>query len=324
MPAPLPGVCCNPGAPIPVADLYRIGAIPGPVAFFGTTRTEYQVLYEYKVAGTQLKNPRAIAAFETQSGPTHNGGGMLTMPDGRVLFATGDALPFGMEGSTATQDPAEIVGKLLLIDPSDGSIEVASSGLRNTQHLAFVQDGTAVAFGDIGGVTAEEVNHVLVTDLLDTSVIENFGWGRNTDGLAREGTFYVSPGFPLGFGEPAVTGVAPSPEPGFVQPHAQYGRNDPNGGVAVSGPADTAESLPGMTSIFSDLASGIVYATTAPYSSTDATVFKVNLVDANGNALTSLQDLVGGRADPRFFEFPDGSAGVLLEATGDIYRLSAD
>ncbi len=327
MPAPLPDVCCVPGAPILIDDLYRIGPIPGPLGpFLGTTRTEYQVLYEYKLAGTNLKNPRPIAAFETQSGPTHNGGGMLTLPDGRVLFATGDALPFGAEGRAAAQDPGEIVSKLLIIDPDDGSIEVAAQGVRNVQHMEYVDDdssGVVVGFGDIGGVTAEEINYVPLDDLLDTASIENFGWGRNADGLAREGTFYVAPGLPLVFGtEPPVDGFAPSPEAGFIQPQAQYGRNDPNGGVAVSGPVTSTDSFSSITGLFSDLASGIVYATMASLDVTAAPVFKVNLVDDDGNELDSLQDLAGGRADPRFFRFPDGTAGVLLEATGDLYRLT--
>ena len=324
MPAPLPGVCCDPGAPIPVDDLYRIGPVPGPLAFFGTTRTEYQVLYEYRLAGNKLKNPRAIATFETQSGPTHNGGGMLTLPDGRVLFATGDALPFGAEGRAAAQDSDEIVSKLLIIDPDDGSIEVAAQGIRNVQHLEYVDGagGPAVAFGDIGGVTAEEINVVPLDTLLDTSFIENFGWGRNEDGFAREGTFYVSPGLPLGFGEPAVDALAPSPEPGFIQPHAQYGRNDVNGGVAVSGPVTSTESFTTISAFFSDLASGVAKATTGPLTAIDTTVFRVNLVDETGSPLNSFQDLVPGRADPRFFRFPDGTAGVLIEATGKVYRLT--
>ncbi len=74
MPAPLPGQCCAPDTPLMLNDLYRIGPIPEPTSFFGTTRTEYQVLYEYKLAGNKLEEPRAIAAFETQSF-AHNGGG---------------------------------------------------------------------------------------------------------------------------------------------------------------------------------------------------------------------------------------------------------
>ncbi len=325
LPAPLPGVCCDPAMPIPVGDLYRIGPIPGPFSFLGATRTEYQVLYEYKLAGVNLKEPRAIAAFETQSGPTHNGGGMVTLPDGRVLFAAGDALPFGADGRAPAQDPGEHVSKILIVDPDDGSIEVAASGIRNVQHLEFVDngdDGLVLGFGDIGGVTAEEINYVSVADLLDTSTIENFGWGRNIDGLAREGTFYIGPGLPVALAEPPVQAFAPIPEPGFLQPHAQYGRNDPNGGVAVSGPVTSDESLDTITGLFSDLFSGILYATTAPSSETAVPVFRVNLVAADGSLLASFRDLVGGRADPRFFRFPNGTAGVLLEATGDIFRLT--
>ena len=201
---------------------------------------------------------------------------------------------------------------------------MAAQGIRNVQHLEYVagSEGRILAFADIGGVTAEEINYVGVADLVDTSVIENFGWGRNADGNAREGTFYIGPGLPIWFEEPPVIGFAPIPEPGFIQPHAQYGRNDPNGGVAVSGPVTSVESLDTITELFSDLASGILYGTTMQRSDIASTVFKLNLVDAEGGVLESLQDLAGGRADPRFFRFPDGTAGVLLEATGTFYRLT--
>ena len=251
----------------------------------------------------------------------------MTLPDGRVLLATGDALPLGADGRAAPQDPAEHVSKLLIINPDDGSIEVAAQGVRNVQHMELVPNydpyEVAVGFADIGGVTAEEVNYVPLQDLLDTSIIENFGWGRNPDGLAREGTFYIKPGLPLVLNtQPPVDALAPSPEAGFIQPQAQYGRNDPNGGVAVSGPVTSLVSFTTITGLFSDLSSGIVYATTDPITETNVPVFKVNLIDENGFPLDSLQELAGGRADPRFFRFPDGTAGVLLEATGDFFRLT--
>lgn len=330
MPAPLPGVCCLPTVPVP--DLYRIGdlsLLPPPSFLFGVTRTEYQVLYEFKVAGNKLKSPRAIAAFETQSGPTHNGGGMLTLEDGRILFATGDGLPFGAEGRAAPQDPASHLSKLLIVDPNDGSFEVAAMGLRNVQRMEYSlfadTDGVVVSFADIGGVTAEEVNYASLADLLDTSSIENFGWGRNSDGLAREGTFYVAPGLPLVPGtDPPLSGVAPSPESGFIQPQAQYGRNDTGGlgGVAVSGPVTSLVSFDEISAAFTDLASGFLYATVAGFDETNVEVFLVNLVDGAGSSLASLNDLEGGRVDPRLFRFPDGSAGVLLESSGDFYRLT--
>jgi len=51
-------------------------------------------------------------------------------------------------------------------------------------------------------------------------------------------------------------------------------------------------------------------------------VFQVQLVDDQQRPIT-LKELAGGqRPDPRFFNFPDGSAGVLVERTGRFYRVS--
>ena len=328
LPDPLPGLCCDVTNPFLVDDLYRIGDIPGPFSFFGPTSTEWQVLYEFTLRRGRLGDPRPIMAFETQYGPTHNGGALLRLNDNRLLYSTGDALTFGADGRAAPQDPAEHVGKLLLINPAQATFEVAALGLRNVQHLEMAQirgvGPRQVAFADIGGVTAEEVNIVSLRDLRDTRHAENFGWGRNPDGNAREGTFYIEPGIPAGGGaEPPVEAHAPSPEAGFVQPHAQYGRNDPSGGVAVSGPVTSYRSFREITALFGDLSSSIVYATTADHDQVAAPVFRVDLVDTDGNPIPDLTALTGGtRADPRFFRFPDGSAGVLLEATGEYYRLT--
>lgn len=323
----LPGDCCIFENPIPIDDLYRVGPIPEPLSFLGTTRTEYQVLYEYKLHNGKLAHPRAIAAFETQSGPTHNGGGMLTLPDGRILFATGDPLPFGVEGRFAPQDPDKHVCKLLIVDPQNGSVEVAAMGVRNVQHMEYVatKAGVGVSFADIGGSTAEEINFILLRSLLDTSEIENFGWGRNPDGYAREGTFYVGPGMALANTDirnlPPVEAVAPYRETGFIQPLAQWGRHDPNGGFAASGPVVSRKSFTRISAFFGDLSTGRPYAVTAPLETIDAVVYRVTLVDEDGSSYESFNDIVGGRADPRFFRFPNGEAGVLLEATGKYYSL---
>jgi hypothetical protein len=59
----------------------------------------------------------------------------------------------------------------------------------------------------------------------------------------------------------------------------------------------------------------------APLSKVGQEVVRVQLVDQSG-APVSLSVLAGGRPDPRFFNFPDGAAGVLLERTGALYRLT--
>ena len=51
-------------------------------------------------------------------------------------------------------------------------------------------------------------------------------------------------------------------------------------------------------------------------------MYRVALVDSASRAVTLKELAGGGRADPRFFNFADGTAGVLLEPTGDFYRLT--
>ncbi len=68
-----------------------------------------------------------------------------------------------------------------------------------------------------------------------------------------------------------------------------------------------------------------MYATTDTITGTDVPLARVNLVDASGDPVgpsNSLNDLAGGRSDPRFFPLRNGRAGVLLEATGKLYTLT--
>ena len=198
----------------------------------------------------------------------------------------------------------------------DGSTTVVAIGVRNVQRLALDPNGgdTRLNFVDLGGYIAEELNSVRLADLLGGSPL-NFGWGRNaTDGKAREGTFYID-------ANGAATGTAPSPEAGFLQPIAQFGREGATL-IAVSGPVTGSSSFTTIKAIFGDLPGGSVYATTGPLSQGGQTVFRVSLVDSNLQTVTLNGLAGGGRSDPRFFIFPDGTAGLLLEATGNFYRLT--
>lgn len=335
LPKPLPDVCCLVDKPIAIADIYRVGKVPEPLNFLGATSTVYQVLYEFRLKREKLVKPRAVAAFEMQSGSiVHSGGGMLALPDGRLLFARGDGITLGADGRFAPQDPEETVGKILLINPWDGSIEVAAMGVRNVQRMQFTYGNYSyydlgVTFADIGGVTAEEINYIPLWDLLDTYTVENFGWGRHADGKAREGTFYISPGVPIALNleggrqsEPPVESKAPSPEAGFIQPLAQWGRDDKNGGIAASGPVVSPHSFNKIRAMFTDLGTGAPLAVIDSLTETDANVYRVKLVNEKGEALESFNSLIGRRADARMFTFPDGRAGVILEATGDYYSLT--
>ena len=95
--------------------------------------------------------------------------------------------------------------------------------------------------------------------------------------------------------------------------------------VAASGPVVSNASFRRISMACGDLPSGEVYATTDKLREENVPLHRVNLVDTDGNPVgptNSLNDLAGGRSDPRFFLFPHGEAGVLLEATGDFYYLT--
>jgi hypothetical protein len=80
--------------------------------------------------------------------------------------------------------------------------------------------------------------------------------------------------------------------------------------------------------VFSDLSSGILYGTTGDIDEVAMTVYALTMVydgvDYSNliklGSATSWNDLF--RAYPRFFQLPDGSAGVLREATGEYFRLT--
>jgi hypothetical protein len=184
--------------------------------------------------------------------------------------------------------------------------------VRNVQRLERTPDGARLRFIDIGGRVAEELDEVEIALLRAPAPVANFGWGRNADGLAREGTFYIdSAGF--------AVGRAPAGETGFIQPAAQWGREQ-QAFVAGSGPVTIGPGAATIELLCGDLVSGEVYAVSRSFAELAQELHRVALRDAALQPVT-LAALAGGRPDPRFFAFPDGSAGVLLERTGAFYRL---
>lgn len=261
---------------------------------------------------------------------------MLTLEDGKLLYFTGDSLPFGTDGRAAPQDDSSHVGKILLVNPDEKVYTVVAKGLRNPQHAEFVAgNNELITFMDIGGVTAEEINVVSVEDLLSPTHIENFGWGRNAeDGKAREGTTYIQPGTGGTWESPPFDKNAPVPEPGFVQPYAQfrvYGDVVATDFIAISGPVTSTVSFikGSLQMLFADLNAGTLFGTVAPVedSVADVTVCFVNIKEipttgSSSGEFPSVNHFNSGlRADPRFFRFPDGKAGVLLEKTGKFYSI---
>ena len=276
----------------------------------------WQVLYQYDFDGFHLSNARAITAMQVRLNG-HTGGGLVVLPDGSLLFATGDNGDSREDGRIYAQDATNHLSKILQIDPTDGSTTVVAMGVRNPQRLVIYGEGAPARldFTDLGGSIAEELASITLTRLLAVGPPQNFGWGRNpVDTRAREGTFYIA-------AAGAATGAAPVPESGFLQPIAQFGREGA-ALIGASAPVSSPLSFSRITSLFGDLVSGSVYATTGSLTLTAQDVFRVKLVDENRQPVT-LAGLTGGaRPDPRFFNFPDGTAGVLLETSGNFYRLT--
>ena len=275
----------------------------------------WQVLYRFDLTSTALANPKPIAAFQVRS-VGHTGGGLACLPDGSVLLAIGDNGDASQDGLDYPDNPDNHLGKILRIDSGTGASTVVARGVRNVQRLVVYGAGAGARldFIDLGGWVAEELNSIPIARLLADAATNHFGWGvHRADRRAREGTFMIDAGG-------RATGPTPMPDPGFLQPVAQFGR-EKSPKVAGSGPVSSATSLTRITSLFGDLISGAVYATTAPLSRTGQEVVRVTLVDQSGAPVT-LTGLAGGRPDPRFFNFPDGAAGVLLERTGALYRLT--
>src|SRR5205823_2123144 len=142
----------------------------------------------------------------------------------------------------------------------------------------------------------------------------NFGWGRNrVDGKSREGTFVID-----ALGNSSAK-VLPG-ELSLVEPVAEFGREHSEP-IAVSGPV-RSDTFSRIALLFGDLVSGRLFATIGPPALKRQEVLRVAIVDGNGQLVTLKSMTKNERPDPRFFNFPDGSAGVLLERTGEFYRVS--
>ena len=106
-----------------------------------------------------------------------------------------------------------------------------------------------------------------------------------------------------------------------ISNETQYQRVSPR---TYLSPKYENKSFKNISMIYGDLPSGELYGTTAKIDGRDEKLFFLNIVDEDLIPVSGgLLDLVEEqRVDPRFFLFPDGTAGVLLEATGKFYRLT--
>merc|ERR1712028_110094 len=130
--------------------------------------------------------------------------------------------------------------------------------------------------------------------------------GSLTDGLAREGTFYVEPGNGLVLGsEPVCKKKVPQPEPGFIGPWIQFGRTADDYFYAISSFAVPSKGVDKLKLIWSEFNTGKILGT-----------------DLNDLLEREIEPSFTTRGDPRLFHFPDGQAGVFVERTGVVYKLT--
>jgi hypothetical protein len=334
-----------------VRDMYRVGTIPACSSSAGgfNSYTIYNVFYKYDLVDGVLSNPEPFFTLENQLLPGHLGGGMVTVDSGKVLWSVGDCLMYGTDGRYAPQMDSEHCGKIILIDPdSPGSYDIVAKGVRNSQQMRVINYSDRnpkstnakdlLIFMDIGGVTAEEVNGRFLNQILDTTKIDNFGWGRSMeDGLAREGTCYVGPGSQGVLGtEPPSEAVTTVLEDGYIQPWIQFGRTETDFFYAISSFAVAFKSFKNLHLIWSEFNTGYIMGTTKRFRPGSmyggpSTGYKLKVYDESGALLENgLNDLVKEelgevgyyRGDPRLFHYPDGTAGVFIERTGAFYKLT--
>jgi glucose/arabinose dehydrogenase len=196
----------------------------------GDTRIdEYAVSGEGADARIDEASRREVFA-EDQPFSNHNGGNIAFGPDGYLYFGLGDGGAAGDPDDRA-QNPTELLGKMLRIDPTEGDTpygvpgdnpfadgaggrpETWISGVRNPWRWSFDSLTGDLWIGDVGQNEIEEV------DFLPAD-----GQGRNAGRAANLGWNLME-------GDQGYEGG--DPPPGYVPPITTYSHAD--GGCSITG-----------------------------------------------------------------------------------------
>jgi glucose/arabinose dehydrogenase len=105
----------------------------------------------------------------------HNGGQLQFGPDGFLYAGTGDGGGTSDDPDNA-QNPNSRLGKMLRINPTAGSVQIYSIGLRNPYRFSFdltsAPGQPRIAIGDVGQDRFEEIDYLSLTSANGA----NFGW----------------------------------------------------------------------------------------------------------------------------------------------------
>jgi len=180
----------------------------------GDTRVD---AYSMKPDGTADRGSRRELLAIAQPQPNHNGGNVVTGPDGMLYVGMGDGGAAGDQGSGHApggngQSLDTLLGKLLRIDPTPsgtkqytippdnpyanggGRPEIWAYGLRNPWKYSFDADTGALVIGDVGQNQYEEIDWLPA----GTKPPVNFGWN------IREGKHAFRDGSTAGLTEPVL------------------------------------------------------------------------------------------------------------------------
>jgi glucose/arabinose dehydrogenase len=130
-------------------------------------------VYSYRSDGVRaIRSSRKLLLHVAQPYSNHNGGNLVFGPDGKLYVGMGDG-GAGGDPENRAQNPGELLGKLLRLDPlGKAKPVVAALGLRNPWRFSYDRKTGDLYIGDVGQNAIEEIDYVPAGDRR----LLNFGW----------------------------------------------------------------------------------------------------------------------------------------------------
>jgi glucose/arabinose dehydrogenase/soluble lytic murein transglycosylase-like protein len=265
-----------------------------------TNRDASQQVDEFAMSGDAVvAGSRRTLLVVPDFAPNHNGGDLVTGPDGFLYYTMGDG-GGGGDPRDSGQDPGDLLGNILRIDPSKpadgkaygipadnpfakggGAPEVWQYGLRNPWRFSFDRETSDIWIADVGQNAIEEVDFLPA----GTPPGQNFGWS------AVEGTHPFK---------------ADGPPAGAVGPIYEYDHSDGRCSI-TGGYVYRGKAIPSLAStyLFADYCQGEIN----------------GLVRAADGSVTVTDLHLNVASLSSFGEDNDGEIYVLGQSDGSVSRI---